>query len=81
MYDLSQVLHVSWYLVYAAFVIILRSVMAFASGLLVYYIGASKCYLSICMFEKVMNFLTLALWLVKVTHFLLWLCMFLAVHV
>jgi hypothetical protein len=47
-------------LLYTTFFIILRSVMAFMSGLLAYCIGASKSYLGICL-KTFVVYLTLAL--------------------
>jgi hypothetical protein len=52
--------------------------MVFVSGLLVYGIGAFKCYLNIRMFEKVSDFPDLGNVVSKVDPLLLWLLMFLA---
>ena len=39
------------------------------SGLLLYRVCASEGYFDVCLFEKLVIFLTLWLWYVKVAHF------------
>jgi hypothetical protein len=48
-------------LVYTAFFIVLGGVVGFASGFLVFCVGALECYPGVCL-KRLVIFLTLALW-------------------